>query len=192
MKKTMMTVWAAAASLALAAGIVEETKSQPVLAGSAQVAPLGDVTQKVTSLGTLIGNPIVPTLLLSSGQQQLVEQYGRLRADAPITWLAYVQTPAWEVAATNLDQVAVDDMFELVLVYPGTDGPANLLLRHPGATKDADGTIHILPGEKIPNDTYVKYTADNRYCAFAASPALAAKALADFATLSARRNGEKE
>ena len=86
MKKTMTTVWIAAAALTLAAGIVEETKSSPVLAGTAQIAPLGEVTQKVTALGTLIGNPIVPTLLLTSGQQQLVERYGRLRADAPVTW----------------------------------------------------------------------------------------------------------
>ena len=167
MKKTMMTVWAAAASLALAAGIVEETKSQPVLAGTAQIAPLGEVTQKVASLGTLIGNPIVPTLLLTSGQQQLVDRYGRLRADAPVTWFAYVQTPAWEIAATNLDQVAIEDMFDHVLVYPSADGPANLLLKHPGATKDADGTIHLLPSKDNPNDTYVKYAADNRCCAFA-------------------------
>ena len=187
MKKTMTIMWIAAAVLTLAAGIVEETKSRPVLAGTAQIAPLGDVTQKVTSLGTLIGNPIVPALLLSSGQQQLVEAYGRLRADAPVTWFAYVQTPAWEVAATNLDQVVVEDMFEHVLVYPIADGPANLLLKHPGATKEADGTIHLLAGEKNPSDMYVKYTADNRYCAFASSPAIAAQALADFAAFSVRQ-----
>ena len=192
MKKTMMTVWAVAASLALAAGIVEETKSRPVLAGTAQIAPLGEVTQKVASLGTLIGNPIVPTLLLTSGQQQLVEKFGRLRADAPITWFAYIQTPAWEVAATNLDQVSIEDMFGHVLVYPSSDGPATMLLNHPGATKGADGTIHLLPGEKNPDDTYVKYTADKRYCAIASSPALAAKALADFTALSGRWKDEKE
>ena len=192
MKKTMMTAWIAAASLTLTAGIVDETKSQPVLAGTAQIAPFGEVTQKVTSLGTLIGNPIVPTLLLSSGQQQLVDKYGRLRADAPITWFAYIQTPAWEIAATNLDQVAIEDMFETVLVYPIVDGPATMVLNHPGATRDADGTVHLLPGEKNPNDTYVKYTADNRYCAIAASPAMAAHALADFAVLQDRRKGEQD
>ena len=192
MKKLMTTIAVAVASLALVAGIVEETKSKPVLAGTAQMAPLGDVTRKVTELGTIIGNPIVPTLLLTSSQQQLVDKYGRLRADAPVTWLAYVQTPAWEIAATNLDQVAIEDMLEHVIVYPIADGPATMLLNHPGATKDADGTIHILPGEKNPEDTYVKYTPDNRYCAFASSPAMAAKALEDFAELSARIKAEKE
>lgn len=192
MKKTMMTVWVAAASLTLAAGIVEDTNSKPVLAGTAQMAPLGEVTQKVASLGSMIGNPIVPTLLLTSGQQQLVDRYGRLRADAPITWFAYVQTPALEIAATNLDQVAIEDLFGHVLVYPSADGPATMLLNHPGATKADDGTIHILPGKKNPNDLYVRYTADSRYCAFASSPALAAKALADFAALSARWKAEKE
>ena len=71
--KKMIAVGVIVASVIASAGIVEETKSQPVLAGTAQIAPFGDVTQKVTSLGTLIGNPIVPTLLLTSGQQQLVE-----------------------------------------------------------------------------------------------------------------------
>lgn len=192
MKKMIITTCAAVASLALAAGIVEETKSRPVLAGVAQVASLGEVTRKVASLGAMIGNPIVPALLLTSGQQQLVDKYGRLRADAPVTWLAYIQTPAWEVAATNLDQVAVEDMLDHAVVYPSADGPATMLLDHPGATKDADGVIHLLPGEKNPEDAYVKYTADNRYCAFASSPAMAAKALADFAELSARIKAEKE
>lgn len=192
MKKIMMTVWAVAASLTLAAGIVEETNSQPMLAVTARMAPFGEVTQKVASLGTMIGNPIVPTLLLTAGQQQLVDRYGRLRADAPITWFAYVQTPALEIAATNLDQVAIEDLFGQVLVYPISDGPATMLLNHPGATKAADGTIHILPGKKNPDDLYVRYTADSRYCAFASSPALAAKALADFAALSARWKTEQK
>ena len=191
MKKMMTTITVAVASMALVAGIVEETKSKPVLAGTAQMAPLGDVTRKVTELGTIIGNPIVPTLLLTSSQQQLVDKYGRLRADAPVTWLAYVQTPAWEIAATNLDQVAIEDMLKHVIVYPIADGPATMLLNHPGATKDADGTIHILPGEKNPEDTYVKYTPDNRYCAFASSPAMAAKALEDFEAIMSRRNDGK-
>ena len=64
MKKTMTTVWIAAAALTLAAGIVEETKSSPVLAGTAQIAPLGEVTQKVTALGTLIGLVVCELLLL--------------------------------------------------------------------------------------------------------------------------------
>ena len=85
MKKTIVTFLTAAASLALVAGIVEDTKSKPVLVASAQIAPFGDVTKKVTALGTMISNPIVPTLLLTGGQQQLVEKYGRFRADGPIT-----------------------------------------------------------------------------------------------------------
>ena len=192
MKKTMMAVWAAAASLVLAAGIVEDTKSKPVLVASAQIAPFGDVAKKVTALGTMISNPIVPTLLLTGGQQQLVEKYGRFRADGPITWLAYIQSPAWEVAATNLDQVSVEDLFETVLVYPSVDGPATMTMNHPGATREADDMVHLLPGKANPNDTYVKYTADNRYCAFASSPAIAARALEDFKALRSQRKDEKD
>ena len=190
MKKTIVTFLTAAASLALVAGIVEDTKSKPVLVASAQIAPFGDVTKKVTALGTMISNPIVPTLLLTGGQQQLVEKYGRFRADGPITWLAYIQSPAWEVASTNLDQVSVEDLFEVVLVYPSVDGPATMTMNHPGATREADGTVHLLPGKTDPNDTYVKYTADNRYCAFASSPSIAARALEDFSVMHAQREGE--
>ena len=192
MKKTIVTLLTAAASLTLVAGIVEDTKSKPVLVASAQIAPFGDVTKKVTTLGTMISNPIVPTLILTGGQQQLVEKYGRFRADGPITWLAYIQSPAWEVASTNMDQVSVEDLFEVVLVYPSVDGPATMTMNHPGATREADGTVHLLPGKTNPNDTYVKYTADKRYCAFASSPAIAARALEDFKALRSRRNDAKD
>lgn len=192
MKKMMtMTVLGATALLTLSAGIVEQTQSQPILAATAQIAPLDSVAQKVTTFGTMINNPIVPTLLLTSGQQQLVEKHGPLRADAPITWFVYVQTPAWEIAVTNSDQVAITDMVESVLVYPSVDGPANMVLKHPGATKADDGTIHILPNADTPNDVYVKYTANNRYCAFASSPAMAARALKDFAALFDRQKDER-
>ena len=187
MMKKVNLILAIVASVATSAGIVEETKSKPVLAAVAEVAPFGDLTRKIASLGTMINNPIVPTLLLTSGQQYLVKTYGRLRADSPIAWFGYVQTPAWDIASTNSDQVAVDDMLESVIVYPAAEGPSRLVLNHPGATKDADGTIHILPGENRPNDSYVRFTKDNRYCAFASSPVLAEQAIADFSKRRANR-----
>ena len=189
--RKIISMFAAIVATAATAGIVESTKSQPVLALTAELAPFGDVTRKITSFGTMINNPIVPTLLLTSGQQQLVQSYGRFRADAPICCLCYIQTPAWEVAATNSDQAAALDLVETVLVYPSVDGPARMALNHPGSTKEADGTIHLLPGEERPNDTYVKFTADGRFCTFAPSSALAARALADFAKLHGGRKDEK-
>ncbi len=190
--KQLNIAMAVLASIAASAGIVEETKSQPVLVATAEIAPFGDVTRKVATLGTMINNPIVPTLILTSGQQQLVQSYGRFRADSPIMWFAYVQMPAWEIASTNSDQVAMDDMFESVVVYPSVDGPARMLLNHPGSTKDADGTIHLLPGENRPDDTYVRFTKDNRYCVFASSPAVAARAMSDFAGRYAARKMSPE
>ena len=190
--KKIISALAMLAAAAAAAGIVEETKSKPVLAATAEVAPFGDVTRKVTTFGTMINNPIVPTLMLTSGQQQLVQSYGRFRADSPICWLCYIQTPAWDVAATNSDQVAIDSLFENVLVYPSVDGPARMALNHPGSTKEPDGTIHLLPGEDRPNDTYVKFTDDGRYCAFASSPTIGARALEDFKAVLARQKGAKD
>ena len=81
MRKNMLSLCVVAAVFALSAGIVEETRSRPELVCTMEVAPFGDVAQKVTSFGTMINNPIVPTLLLTTGQQQLVEKFGRFRAD---------------------------------------------------------------------------------------------------------------
>ena len=205
MKRTMIVVCIAVASLALAVGAEEGTKPQTlssviakgakpvsVLVATAQLAPFGEVTRKVRSLGRLIGSRDMTELLILQNQQQLVDTYGPLRTDAPVTWLAYLQVQPLAYYVKNLGKISVEDMYEYVLVYPMAEGPASLLTKHAGATKDADGTVHIPQGDENPTDVYVKYTADNRYCAFASSPAMAAKALKDFETLSARRKTEKK
>ena len=179
MKKKMFWMLLLAATL-VRAGLVEETKSQPVLAGSVVVAPFSEVTAKVTKLGTMINNPLVPMLLCSSVQQSLSQSYGRFSAEQPMAWMVYLQTPAWEVAATNDDVVAYEDLYDLVLVYPSVDKAARMKLNNPGSTQAADGTIHLLASENRAKEQYVKFTADGRHCAFASSPALAAQALADF------------
>ena len=189
MMKRIVVIAGFCAALTAPAGIVEETNSHPELAGTLTIAPFRDITAKVSSLGTLIGNQTVATLMLTAGQQQVVDKLGRFRSDSPFMFLFYVQTPAWDIAATNADEVAIEDLCAPVLVYPSSDGPATLVLNHPGATNRADGTVHLLPSEKIPFETYVKYSKDGRFCAYAMSPELAALGLADFDKLNAARPG---
>ena len=95
MKKTVLTAVAILVSAAAQAGIVEQTKSKPELAGTLEVASLAEWTSKVSMLGQTISNPIVPMLALSSGQQAVEKAYGKLRADSPVWMGCYVYMPAF-------------------------------------------------------------------------------------------------
>ena len=169
--------------LGVQAGVIEETKSKPVLAAAVTMAPFSVISAKVATLGTMINNPFVPTLLLGTLQQQIKSSHGAFRADAPLTWLVYVQTPAWDVASTNDDLVASEDLCEVVLVYPSVNKVAKTLLHNPGSEKMTDGTLHLLAGENRPEDTFVRFAKDERFCSFAATPALATQSLVDFERL---------
>ena len=173
MKNLMIAMAACCALTAFAANTTCE------LVATAEVAPFGDVTKKVNALGTMINNPIVPMLVLSGGQQQLTQAYGPFRGDAPLFVYLYAR------ASESGD--APWDAFDAVLVYPSANGLAKTALNHPGSTKEPDGTLHILPGAGNPEDRWVKFTADEHYCAFASSAALANRAVADFAKAGAAR-----
>lgn len=180
MKKLFWLTAFALAAVAVRAGIVEETKSKPVLAGSLVVAPFEEVGAKVAKLGAMINNPLVPMLLGTAMQQGLTQSYGAFNSALPMCWLSYVQTPAWEVAMTNDDMVAFSELHDVALVYPSVDKAAMMLLNNPGSTKAADGTLHLLASETRPKPQYVAFAKDGRYCAFASSAALAKRALDDF------------
>lgn len=162
-----------------------ESKAKSELVASLELASFADVQQKVTTLGTMINNPIVPMMLLTTGQQQLIKQYGQMRANAPFTWMVYASAPSKEAKA-------VADDFETVLVYPSADRPATMLMKHPGATKDADGTLHLLANEDNPEDRFVAFTADGMFCAYAESAAFARRAIADFARVQTARRQRAE
>lgn len=177
MKRTTLLLCLIAGSVSAA---VEATASKSVLAASAELAPFGDITKKVTALGAMINNPIVPALLIGSGQQKIAETYGRFRSDAPMYWQVYIQTPAFDIASTNDALTELGDLCETVLVYPSAEGSARMALSHPGSTKEADGTLHLLASESNPDERWVKFSADGQYCAFAKSAALANLAIDDF------------
>ena len=180
MKKLVMA--AAFGALAVLA------ESVPELAATAEIASFGDISKKVNALGAMINNPIVPMLLLGSGQQMLTQAYGPIRSDAPAHVYLYVRSDFGKAGG------AEGDPAEAVLIYPSANGAAKMALDHPGSTKEADGTLHLLPGENQPEDRWVKFSADGGFCAFAGSAASAARAIADFDKAAAARRtaaGEK-
>ncbi len=157
------------------------------LVATAELASFGDIAKKASALGTMINNPIVPTLLLGSGQQQLTQTFGRFRSDSPMYWQIYLQTAACEAATAKGEWGALSDACDAVLVYPSVEGMARMALSHPGSTKEPDGTLHILANENCPSERWVKFTEDGRFCAIADSAALANRAIIDFAAAAAAR-----
>ena len=124
-------VWMCA-GLALAAaqaGIVEETHSKPVLAAWVEVAPFADVRQKLTTLGTLVNNPIVPMALVPAIQSAIKEEMGSLRPDATIRMSTYVYQPAWQIAATSTVEYAVEDLMKTEVAYGDPPKSARPLMR---------------------------------------------------------------
>lgn len=149
----------------------EKDAAKPELVATVELAPFGDISKKFVNLGTMLNNPLLPTLLIGAGQERLAQMYGRFRSDAPIYGFVYAR--------------AADDA-TTVVVYPSADGPAKMLLDHPGATKDDDGMLHLPADEQNPDARAVKFTEDRRFCAIAPSAALARRALGDFAARAVR------
>ena len=139
----------------VAGGVFAEKKTaKPELVATVELAPFGDISKKVVELGTMVNNPLLPALLIGAGQERLAQTYGRFRSDAPMYGFVYAST--------------TDDT-EIVVVYPSVDGPAQMLLGHPGATKDDDGMLHLPADEQNPDARAVMFTGDRRFCAIAPS-----------------------
>ena len=149
----------------------EKKTAKPELVATVELAPFGDISKKVVELGTMVNNPLLPALLIGAGQERLAQTYGRFRSDAPMYGFVYARTT---------DDVAT------VVVYPSADGPAKMLLDHPGATKDDDGMLHLPADEQNPDARAVMFTGDRRFCAIAPSAVLARRALKDFAARTVR------
>ena len=166
MKKSVVLFCLAAGGLFAS----EQVAPAPELVATVELASFGDISKKAVNLGTMVNNPLLPTLLIGAGQERLAQTYGRFRSDAPMYGFVYART-------TN--DVAT------VVVYPSADGPAKMLLDHPGATKDDDGTLRLPADEQNEAARWVTFTGDRRFCAIAPSAALARRALGDFAARAA-------
>ena len=164
MKAKTIFVTCMAAAIALNAAVPTPSDAEPQLAGIVSIAPYADLSAKATSFGMLIGNPVVPALMLASIQQSVVATHGRFRSDLP----AYV--------AAYMDKDGRNDM---AVVYPSVDRIARMALAHPGSERQGKDTLHLLPTERNPHDRYAVFAEDNMFTAFASSAELARRALAD-------------
>ena len=150
-------------ALALCAAAVAHG-SAPELAGTIAVAPFTDVSAKATEFGALIGNPIVPALLLATLQQSAVTTYGRFRTDAPIHAASY------EIAPGQTEEA---------IVYPSVDRIARMALANPGSAREGKDVLHLVPSERHPQERYAVFSDDGQFVAFAPTVDVARRALAD-------------
>ena len=153
-----------AATAVTAAEQSKPSQTSPTLAGLVTIAPYADVSAKVTSFGMLIGNPVVPALLLASLQQSAVVTYGRFRSDMPVYLVSYM------VGQGKNDEA---------VVYPSVDRVARMALANPGSERIAKDALHLMPTDRHPHDRYAVFAKDNIFTSFASSEALARQALVD-------------
>ncbi len=136
----------------------------PELAAVVTVAPFDYFSAKATEFGLFIGNPIVPTLLVGFWQQKLVAQYGRFRTDVPFHMVSYADGRG---------------RMQEAMVYPTVDRIARMALESPGSTREGKDVLRFQPGEGEALGRCAVFAPDNVYTAYAASPELARRALAD-------------
>ena len=162
----VLAAFTAAALMACAATAPDArpAAAEPELAGVIAFAPYADVSAKATAFGVLIGNPIVPTLMLANVQQSVVATHGRFRSDLPVYLACYLN-------AAGRSDIAV--------VYPSVDRIARMALAHPGSERISKDTLHLLPSERNPHDRYAVFAEDGLFTSFASSAGLARRALAD-------------
>ena len=109
-----------------------------------------------------LGNAMLPMILVSFFQQQMVGMFGKMRAADPVRWAGY---PDGKGSA------------DVVMVYPSIDKVAKMALNHPGAEKISADTVVLPADEGRPMVTYAVFSKDFEWCAFAASQELARRAL---------------
>lgn len=115
-------------------------------------------------IGKTLGNAMIPMLLVSFFQQKMVGMFGKMRSADPVRWAGY---PDGKGSA------------DVVMVYPTIDKVAKMVLHHPGAEKVSADTVLLPADEGRPMKTYAVFSKDFEWCAFAATEALARKALAE-------------
>lgn len=162
MKKSLFVVLMLVSAVLTASESARPKVSEPELAGLVSIAPYADVSAKVSAFGLLIGNPVVPALLLASLQQSAVVTYGRFRTDVPVYIASYMVAPGKN---------------DEVVVFPSVDRIARMALAHPGSERLGKDVLHLVPTDKSPHDRYAVF--EDVFTSFASSEALARQALAD-------------
>lgn len=184
MKKLMLMM----ALTVTAAGLFAAPAKQSLVA-SAELAPFAEITPMATALGTAMNNPMLPAIALGGVQQVLMQNYGRLRSELPLRLQFYVATDELQ----KIDFTVKDPLKgkgDAALLYPIAENEDEFLKKHAGAEKAADGTIRLPPGGSRKEEIWAKFTADGKYCSFASTAALAARAADDFAKRPAAKAGK--
>ena len=122
------------------------------------------VHSRQTTIGKALGNAMLPMLFVSLAQQKMVGMYGKVRAADPVRWAGY---PDGKGRA------------DIVMVYPTIDKVAKMALNHPGAEKISADTVRLPADEGRSMVTYAVFSKDLDWCAFAATPELARRALSE-------------
>ena len=122
------------------------------------------VHSRQTTIGKALGNAMLPMLFISLAQQRMVGMYGKMRSAEPVRWAGY---PDGKGSA------------DVVMVYPTIDKVAKMVLNHPGAEKVSADTVRLPADEGRPMVTYAVFSKDFGWCAFAATPELARRALSE-------------
>ena len=122
------------------------------------------VHSRQATIGKALGNAMLPMLFVSLAQQRMVGMYGKMRAADPVRWAGY---PDGKGSA------------DVVMVYPTIDKVAKMALNHPGAEKISVDTVRLPADEGRPMVTYAVFSKDFDWCAFAAKPELARRALSE-------------
>ena len=165
LKKLTVCLATAASMAAMAAGpSTAKAVKTAELAGLVTVAPYADLSAKVAAFGMLIGNPVVPALLLASLQQSAVATYGPFRADKPVILASYLIAPG------KSDEV---------IIYPSVDRVARTALANPGSERIAKDALHLMPTDKNPKERYAVFENNGVFTAFASTEALARQGLAE-------------
>lgn len=180
MRKMLVCALALMAGGVFAVG-VEQVDSKPVLVGYAELAPFNDIMHRAGQVGKMVGNPFAVPMLTGMSQVAMSSKVGPFRLDAPFACCVYVRLREWTRAASQGDQGTATNLWDAVLVYPCRDSAAEMKMRHAGATLEPDGTLRLRKGGLFPSGTWVKFSADGAFCAFARSADMAALGLRDFA-----------
>ena len=116
------------------------------------------------AIGKTVGNAMLPMMIVSFAQQRIVKMFGKMRAADQVRWAGYPDG---------------NGSVDVVLVYPTVDKIAKMVLNHPGAEKVSADTVLLPADEGRLMPTYAMFSSDFSYCAFARTPELARRALAE-------------
>ncbi len=153
----------ACAALSIAASAILQAAERPA-SWLVELRSFDSFQSRQQAIGAAVGNAMLPMMLVSFAQNRIVKMYGKMRVADPVRWAGYPDA---------------DGGTDVVMVYPTVDKVAKMNLNHPGAEKLSDDAV-LLPadeGRQIP--TYAVFSKDFAWCAFAATEALARRALGE-------------